>query len=201
MYFLRAIGINQSTSILFAMLPPEGYGYSPRSLGFLYFTPIVGALIGETFGHWFNDFIAKKYVKRHNGVFHPEARLLATYVAAVLMIPGLVAVGQALQFHRSVGVVIVGWGMYICGLMTASVALSAYLLDAFPLWPTEVSGLINFFRSIGGFQVPYYQSQWGATMGYDKSFGIQAALVAFASLIIVPLLQIIESRLRRHKLT
>ena len=71
--------------------------------------------------------------------------------------------------------------------MIAPVALSAYVQDTFPLRPTEVSEMINFFRSIGGVQLPYYQSQWGAAMDYDKSFEIQAALVAFASLIIVPL--------------
>ena len=185
--FMWAIGINITSSILFLTPPPAGYGFAPLSVGYLYFTPIVGALIGEFFGHFFNDWIAKRYVRSHAGIFHPEARLPTTYVAGALMIPGLVAVGQALQFHLSVGIVVIGWGMYVCGVMVASVAISTYLLDAFPQRAAEVSGLINFARSIGGFQVGYYQMQWGTSMGFDKSFGIQAGFVAFASIIIIAL--------------
>ena len=114
------------------------------------------------------------------------------------MIPGLVAVGQALQSHLSVGVVVIGWGMYVCGVMMASVAISTYLLDAFPQHAAEISGLINFARSLGGFQIGYYQMQWGASMGFDKSFGIQSAFVAVASVIII-VLQVFGRRLRGTK--
>lgn len=157
-----------------------------------------GALIGEGFGHWFNDFIATRYVRKHAGVFHPEARLPTAYIAAALMIPGLVAVGQALQFHLSVGVVIFGWGLYVCGVMLASVVVSAYLLECFPQRAADVSALLNFFRSVGGFQVGYYEMQWGVSMGFDKSFGVQSGIVAIALLIIV-VLQVFGKKLRGVK--
>ena len=111
-HIFRAIGINITSSILFLTPAPAGYGFAPLSVGYIYFTPIVGALLGEFFGHFFNDYVAKRYVRTHAGVFHPEARLIATYVSAALMIPGLVAVGQALGFHESVGIVIIGWGWW-----------------------------------------------------------------------------------------
>lgn len=196
--FMWSVGINTTSAILFLTPAPQGYGYFPRSMGFLSFTPIVGALIGEIFGHFFNDFIAKRYLRSHAGVFHPEARLPTTYIAGALMIPGLIAVGQALEFHRSVGVVIIGWGMYMCGVLTASVAISTYLLDAFPLRAAEIAGLINFARSIGGFQVAYYEVQWGQKMGFDRSFGVQAGIVAVAYVIII-LLQVLGPRLRGSK--
>lgn len=71
-----AIGINVTASILFAA-PREagGYGYGYTSLGYLYFTPIAGILIGELVGHYGNDWIQKWYIRRHNGTFEPEARL------------------------------------------------------------------------------------------------------------------------------
>lgn len=51
-----AVGINMSTSILFA-LPEEigGYGMSLNQLGHIYWAPIVGILVGESLGHWGND--------------------------------------------------------------------------------------------------------------------------------------------------
>lgn len=71
-----AIGINVSASILFA-LPQEagGYGYSYTSLGYLYFTPIVGIVLAEFVGTYANDWLQQLYIKRHNGIFEPEARL------------------------------------------------------------------------------------------------------------------------------
>lgn len=76
MVFGWAIGINVTASILFAA-PREagGYGYSYTSLGYLYFTPIVGIFLAELVGHYANDWLQKWYIGRHKGVFEPEARL------------------------------------------------------------------------------------------------------------------------------
>ena len=85
--------------------------------------------------------------------------------------------------------------MYVCGVMIASVVISAYLMEAYPQRAAEVSGLLNFFRSIGGFQVGYYQMQWGQEMGFDRSFGIQAGIVA-AAMVIIIVLQVFGRKLR-----
>lgn len=51
-----AIGINQSSAILFAEpVAVGGYGMSLNSTGFLYFAPIIAVLIGEALGHFIND--------------------------------------------------------------------------------------------------------------------------------------------------
>lgn len=101
--------------------------------------------------------------------------------------PGLILVGQALQHHLSWVVVAFGWGMYVAGVMIASVPVMAYALDSYPNAPGEVSAWINFARVIGGFSVGYFQEQWGLKAGFDVSFGIQAAIVGAAALIILGL--------------
>ncbi|KAH7367122.1 major facilitator superfamily domain-containing protein [Plectosphaerella cucumerina] len=178
-FFMWAIGINITTAILFGT-PREfgGYGYSFNGVGYLYFSPIVGVLLGEIFGHYFNDWLAQRYVRRHGGVFEPEARLSMIYVSAVPMIVGLVVLGQALQYHLHVSAVVMGWGLHTFGIMGTSVAVSAYVLDSYPTAPAEVSGWTNFARAIGGFGVGYFQQPWGAKVGFDVSFGTQAATVA-----------------------
>ena len=75
--------------------------------------------------------------------------------------------------------------MYIFGVITASVAITAYALDSYPTASPEVSGLLNFSRVLGGFTVGYFQQPWGVKDGYDVSFGIQAAIVAVAVIIII----------------
>jgi hypothetical protein len=116
MSFMWSVGINITSTIL--LETPEavgGYGFGPRSVA-----------LGEFFGHFFNDFIAKRYVKKHDGVFKPEARLLTNYIAAAFMIPGLIIVGQTLEKHLSYAGIIMGWGMYVFGVMLATVAITAY---------------------------------------------------------------------------
>ncbi|KAF4547707.1 Hypothetical protein D9617_37g012330 [Elsinoe fawcettii] len=196
MIFAWAIGINITTAILFAT-PAEfgGYGYSYNGVGFLYFIPIVAIFIGEFFGHFFNDFLANRYIRKHSGVFEPEARLFMLYIAAVPMVAGLVLIGQTLQKSLPVVGVIFGWGMSAFGVMLNSVATQAYALDAYPLASAEVAGWLNFARVIGGFSVGYYQQPWGMRSGYAVTFGTQAGIVA-ASLIFVIALNLFGRKLR-----
>ena len=174
-----SIGINITTSILFAT--PQafgGYGFGPTSVGYLYFTPIVAVIIGEIFGHFFNDYLAHRYIHKHKGVFEPEVRLTMIYLSTLFMVPGLILLGFALAKHMHYGVIVVGWGSFTIGVMLASVAVTTYAIDSYPTAPGEVSGFINFMRVIGGFTVGYYQQPWGAAVGYDASFGTQAAICA-----------------------
>ena len=184
--FAWSIGINISTTILFASpISVGGYGYTNEKLGFLYFTPIGGIFLGELFGHFFNDWIARAYVHRHNGVFKPEVRLWMIYLSILIMVPALVLVGQGLRYHLSVAAIIFGWGGFSFGVMTMSVAVTAYAIDAYPSVPAELGGWITFARTFGGFSIGYFQQPWLQAIGADASFGIQAAIVAIAAVPIV----------------
>lgn len=147
MSFMWAVGINiTSTILLETPIKAGGYGFGPKAVGFLYFTPLIAVALGETFGHFFNDFIANRYVRKHEGIFKPEARLITNYIAAAFMIPGLIIVGQTLEKHLSYAGIIMGWGMYVFGVMLATVAITAYALDSYGTASSEVSGLLNFAR-------------------------------------------------------
>lgn len=159
-----------TTSILIGS-PVEagGYGFSLRSTSFLYFTPICALILGEAFGHWFNDFVALRYVKRNKGIFVPEVRLWPNYLAVAFMIPGLVLAGQALEFKWNYGVIIVGWGLYVFGVMVCSVCTTAYILDCYPNAAGEVMGYMNFARVMVG--RPRFM-RWGADFRVGFRLGI-----------------------------
>lgn len=196
--FMWAIGINIMSSILLST-PVEagGYGLGPEAVGFIYFTPIVAVTLGEIFGHYFNDYLANRYTKKHHGIFKPEARLPSCLIGVVFMVPGLIIVGQALRHLLHYPVVIIGWGLYVFGVMIASVAITAYVLDCYPTGAGEVSAFLNLARTMCGFSVGYFQVEWGQASGYDLSFGIQAVVVAVASLIIIAIM-VYGERLRRR---
>ncbi|KAG8163464.1 hypothetical protein KVR01_006761 [Diaporthe batatas] len=153
-----AIGINLSAALLFTT--PEqfgGYGFSSTSLGYLYFTPIVGIILAEIVGHYLNDWIQRWYIKTHNGIFEPEARLYILYISAPFYVCGLVLTGFALEDHLPHAAVILGWGIYSFGIMLSSVAGTSYVTDAYPGIPSEVAAWINFGRVVGGFAIGFYQ--------------------------------------------
>ena len=149
-----AVGINQTSAVLFATpAVAGGYGFTQNAVGYLFFAPILGVIIGEFFGHFANDWIAMQYIRKHQGVFMPEARLKPVYLAGVFMVPGLVLIGQTLHYHLHWVGIVFGWGMFVFGAMLASVAITAYAVDAYPTAAGEVSALINLFRLLGGFSV------------------------------------------------
>ena len=191
-----AVGINQTSAILFETPREEGgYGFGPLSVGYLCFTPIIGVLCGEFIGLWFNDWLANDYIRKHQGIFRPEARLTAIYPSQIFMVAGLVLIGQSLKHVLKWVALAFGWGMYVAGYMIVSVALTAYALNAYPNASAEVSAFINFSRIIGGFAVGYFQLDWGLHSGFDVSFGVQAAVVG-SSMIIVVLLQVWGEKIR-----
>lgn len=177
--FMWAVGIVVISSIIFGTPVAEGgYGYGPNAVGYLFFIPLVGITLGERFGHWFNDWQARRYVLRHRGVFVPEARLLTGYIAGAIMIPALILCGCALQYHLNVAAIVFGWGAYTFGILVMAVALTNYLVDAYPLASAEIAGLLNFSRTISGFTVGYFQTPWGLRSGYALVFGVEAVLCA-----------------------
>jgi len=189
--FAWVVGINTTLSIFLTPL----YDFGPKQIGFFYFTPIVGALLGETVGHWLHDLISKRYIRLHSGHFEPEARLQAIWLSTPFMLIGLVVLGFALQDKYHYMLTSLAWGMYVFGIMITTVALNAYNLDSYPEASGEVSAWINFARTTGGFIISYFQVSWANAMGTKKSFAIQAGICAVAFLMIV-VLQVYGKRLR-----
>lgn len=182
--FCWAVGINTTLSIFVTPL----YGFGPRQIGFFYFTPIVAVVLGEATGHWLHDAIARQHIRKHNGHFEPEVRLRAVFLAMPFVIVGLALIGQSFELGWHYMATSVCWGLYVFGMMITTVALSSYCLDSYPEASGEVSAWLNMARTLGGFIISYFQVRWAEAQGTRLSFGIQAAVCAAATLLIVALL-------------
>ncbi|KAL1841801.1 hypothetical protein VTJ49DRAFT_6554 [Mycothermus thermophilus] len=183
--FAWAVGINTTLAIFVTPL----YGFGPRQIGFFYFTPIVAVVLGELTGHWLHDALARHYIRRHKGHFEPEVRLRAVFVAMPFVVAGLVLIGQCFENAWHYMATSVFWGMYVFGMMIMTVALSSYCLDSYPEASGEVSAWLNMARTLSGFIVSYFQVTWAEAQGTRLSFGIQGAICAAATLLIVALLK------------
>ena len=112
--------------------------------------PMIGAILGEVWGHWFNDFLQKRYVKRHNGTWVLEQRLWGNWAPAFLMFLALVLYGQALQHTLHWMVLLFAWALLAFAVVATTTATSAYVLDCFPQHASLAGAIINFWRTAGG---------------------------------------------------
>lgn len=189
--FSWQVGIATTSAIFLQPL----YGFGLKQIGFFYFAPAVGVVLGEIAGHWIHDLIARFFERKHEGRFEPEWRLFATYFAVPFLCAGLVLLGFAYEDGLHFMVAASGWALFMFGSMINTVALNAYMLDIFPHAAGEVSAWITFGRNTGGFIISYLQVPWAERDGPKTSFGIQAGLCA-VSLILMVIVQVFGKRLR-----
>ncbi|KAK2459613.1 hypothetical protein APHAL10511_008368 [Amanita phalloides] len=192
------IGINVTTVVFLGSPPPIGFDLSALAVAGMYATPIVSVIIGELTGRFANEWIQNVSIRRTRGIFEAESRLWACYIAIPLYICGFLVIGASFQKHLSLGAVIMGWGIAELSIMINTVAIYAYLNDAFPRHQGEISALINLARTLGGFAVPYFQVPWAIKRGALQTYGVEAAIVAGLFLFIVPIVQLKGRELRLH---
>lgn len=150
-----------------------------------YFAPIIGSLLGAAVGHWLHDLCGKLYMKRHNGVITPEARLLIIWLASPLMAVSILVLGFALEHTWHYMAIAVFTAIQVAGIMIATVALNAYLLDAYPEGSGEVGAWIVVGRTLGGFMATYIEINWVQRSGLVNAFGAQTGITAAAGFIII----------------
>lgn len=80
--------------------------------------------------------------------------------------------------------------------MIATVALNAYLLDAYPEGSGEVGAWIVVGRTMGGFMATYIEIDWVTKSGPIDALGAQTGITAAAGFIILAL-GLIGKRLRK----
>lgn len=190
-----SIGVNTTNVVFMGSSPPVGFGFSQYAVAGAYATPIVAVLCGEFIGRHVNDFIMNLNIRKNGGFFEAESRLWTCYLAMPLYICGFLTLGAGIQNLSEVAL-IMGWGIAIVAITLNTVAVYAYCNDCFPRRAGEVSALLNFARSIGGFAVAYFQVPWATKSGALMVFGVEAALVIAMFLIAVPMTQLKGSYFR-----
>lgn len=135
-------------------------------------------------------------MKRHGGQIQPEVRLRIIYLGSILMAVGILVLGFALQNLWHYMIVAVAAAMQVAGIMIATTAVNAYLLDSYPEGSGEVGAWIVVGRTLGGFMAVYIEITWVTAAGPKTALGIQAAITVAAAMI-PAFLQVFGARIRK----
>ncbi|KAI7460638.1 hypothetical protein KC367_g8931 [Hortaea werneckii] len=187
------IGVNNTVSQL---LLPAPYRFSGSAFACSWLAPLIGAVVGQLWGYWFNKWLFNRYVRRHNGRHNPVNRLWGTYAPTAVGLVGLVLYGQAFQHSLHWILIEIGWACMGFMMVSATTAVSAYCLDCFPEEASLVASIINMWRTTGGFCVAYFQMSWIRATGADVAFGLQALILGVAFVVGVVTTQVLGIRLR-----
>ena len=131
--------------------------------------------------------VGEYYMRRHSSHIEPEARLIIIWLASPLMAVSILVLGFAIQHTYHYMVIAVFFAAQVMGIMIATVALDAYLLDAYPEGSGEVGSWITVGRVMGGFMATYIEINWVLKSGPLVALGAQTGITAAASLIILVL--------------
>ena len=152
--------------------------------------------MGWLVGHWLHDAFGRAYAQRHNGRIDPEARLIITYPATIILTVSLIILGFGIQRQWHYMVLAVFSATQCFGVMIVTTAINSYLLDCYPEGSGEVSAWVTASRNWAGFMATYVQIPWVTAGGAAKTFGIQAA-ITFASMLLIVFLQFFGKRIRQ----
>ena len=139
------IGIVSTWSEI-VLAPP--WLFSPDKFALSYLAPLIGAFVGQLWGHFFNDWLQNWYIRTHHGVYVLENRLWGTYAPTLIGFTGLILVGQTLQHTLSWMGLCLGWAFLVFAMVSATTAISAYCLDCFPKHASLVAAIINMWRQV-----------------------------------------------------
>jgi hypothetical protein len=151
--FTWAIGIVTTVT---QFIRPAPYLLDDTRASLFYFAPIVGGIVGEFWGHFFNDFLSNLYIRTHDGKYNPENRLWGAYIPCAFGIAAMVLYGQTLQKELPVIGLGAAWSLMVFAEVASTTAISAYLLDIFPHHAALASAWLNFWRTTGKYSLNVY---------------------------------------------
>lgn len=108
---------------------PDGYGFTPMQNGLLYFSPLIGSILGGAAGGKVSDLVACVRAYRNDGLYEPEFRLLMTIPATIATVVGLVSFGWSVELHYHWAVPTVFYGLVFFGCTINAMTAVTYCID------------------------------------------------------------------------
>ncbi|KAJ5585693.1 major facilitator superfamily domain-containing protein [Penicillium hetheringtonii] len=141
----------------------------------------VGCVLGELSAGWVSDLIINTYAKYHAGYRKAEARLYLLPLVLLTAI-GTATFGYCIEERKpwiqsSICMAVSGFGTQIATTVTYT-----YCCDSYPSQSSDVSIVINLYKSLFAFNVGFYALPTAEQLGFTAGFSIFAAISAVVTI-------------------
>ena len=155
------------------------YHESTSISGLNYIAWVVGELIGVSIAAPLTDRVWRYLKEKANDEVTPEYRVPLMLPGAVLIPAGLLIYGWAAQERTFWLVPDVGAAVLGCGLMTSTLSVNSYLIDAYTEHTASANAATQFLSSVFGFVFPLFAPQMYAALGYGWGNSVLAFIAVF----------------------
>ena len=144
------------------MAPP--YLLSVAGVGYLSLGPFIGGLLGSIVLGATLDPLSIWCAKKNKGIYEPEYRLLGM-IPSFTIVLGLCLFGYFAEQGKSFYLTAFCHGLDLFGIVTACIASSAYVLDAYRDLSGEVFIINMVFKNFLFYGFSYFVNDWTAKSG------------------------------------
>lgn len=130
------------------------------------FSITVGISFGAVVGGILTDVFSARAARKHNGVFHPESRLVLLVIPGVLVPAGLLMFGFGAQRTLHWSVMFVGNGLVSVGLSAVANIGMLFVVDSYYPVAAEALLLVNGLKNVFAFGFLYGLVPWATQDGY-----------------------------------
>ncbi|KAM0184774.1 hypothetical protein ACHAPI_012351, partial [Fusarium lateritium] len=188
------VGMSVLAGVIFAAPP---WSFSSASIGYVSIGPLVGGAIAMVFLALVSDPLVKYMIKRNQGVYEPEFRLVLAAIGGTFTVAGLVGFGHAIEAQVSIYSIATIWGLNLFGMSIVAGITMTYALDAQPAHAVEIFIMNITFKNFFFYGLTNFILDWYISGGAAQIFDVIAGITAFLILMTV-LMYIYGKQYRRY---
>ncbi|KAF4550084.1 Hypothetical protein D9617_18g032750 [Elsinoe fawcettii] len=167
------------------LAPP--YLFAETSIGLIQIAAIVGFIIACFGGGYVSDLITTRLIKRGNGQYFPEQRLISLIPGAWVDCVGCIIIAFTCAYELSWVGIAFGFGMVSFGTVyTPNIAIT-YVVESHPDFASDCLVMINVFKNLVAFVFLYVAVDWVQTSGWIQVYMIMFMLVTVSVLLAIPI--------------
>ncbi|GMG00159.1 hypothetical protein BVG19_g4496 [[Candida] boidinii] len=178
------IMISEALSHIFAFPP---YGYSPLSIGLFYVSPFVGGCLGSVLVGKISDAVTRYIVRKNNGVYEPEFRLITIIPVFFTVTIGLMGFGWSAKEENLWIVPVIFFGVMSFGCSAASTTAITYAVDSYKMFAAETLVTLNVMKNTVGFIFSLFNNNFIDARNPRTAFLTYGGVQMFLCLFAIPL--------------
>jgi MFS family permease len=155
--------------------------------GYMYAGPFVGAILGFILSGLISDWSTKLMIRRNNGVYEPEFRIVLVLAQLVFGSAGLYGFGYVSENVHGAFLPAFFFALEVMGMVLGAVASALYIVDAHREIAVEAFTCLLIFKNVFSFGLTFGAYGWLTSYGPSKIFLIIASVQVAICLLSIPM--------------